>query len=199
MELNAPGLETSMIRLQPLAEEHRAVIHNRNAINDMWKFMPVIPDGHNLNAYFDHTLRMSQLGTGQALVVLSKETDELIGIAAFILPNRLHRRVRVGYTWLEEAHRGTGVATHVQYLMIKRSIEWRARRVEWLMSSRSERAFAHIESLGAIHEGTLRKYSRMADGSWADVYVFSLIDDEIRAALDKIGAMIGETLPAPGA
>ncbi|GGB68917.1 MULTISPECIES: GNAT family N-acetyltransferase [Henriciella] len=199
MELNAPGLETSLIRIEPMAESHREAIVSSRAVDDMWEFMPVIPDGQTLNAYFDHTLRMSDIGTGQGLVVFQKKTGRLVGLAAFILPNRLHRRVRVGYTWLEESQRGTGIATHVQYLMIKRAMEWRARRVEWMMSTRSERAFSQLTRLGAVHEGTLRRYTRMADGGWADVFVFSLIDEEIEAALGTIGEMIGEVTPASGA
>jgi hypothetical protein len=39
----------------------------------------------------------------------------------------------------------------------------------------------------------------MADGGWADVFVFSLIDEEIEAALGTIGEMIGEVTPASGA
>ena len=199
MELGAPGLETSLIKLEPLEQCHREAVLHSSAVNDMWQLMPIIPNGNTIDAYFDHTLKMSELGTGQGMVIALKSTQQLVGMAAYILPNRLHRRVRIGYTWLEDKQRGTGISTHVQYLMIKRAMEWRARRIEWVMSTRSKRALSHVERIGAHREGLLRKYSRMADGSWADVVMFSLIDEEIRNALLRIGQEIGEVSTASGA
>lgn len=198
MELGAPGLETSLLKLEPLAEDHREAMAASSAVNDMWQLMPIIPNGNTIDAYFDHTLKMSELGTGQGMAIILKSTQKLVGMAAYILPNRLHRRVRIGYTWLEVSQRGTGVSKHVQYLMVKRAMQWRARRVEWLMSVRSGRAIAHLDRSGAHREGVLRKYSRMADGSWADVVVYSLVDDEIRTVLDRLGQEIGESATAPG-
>ena len=199
MELGAPGLETDLISLEALSPRHHEAVRKSGAVNDMWRLMPVIPSGCTIDAYFDHTVRMAELGTGQGLAVILKETGDLIGIAAYLVPNRLHRRVRIGYTWLAEAYRGAGIAPHIQYLMLKRALEWRARRVEWMMSMRSDRALASMERLGIKQEGILRQYTRMADGSWADVALFSVIDDEIRQAIARLGVEIGEARAAAGA
>lgn len=199
MELGAPGLETGLIRLEALGAKHRSSLLECGVADDIWKLMPLIPEGNSPEAYFDYTVRMGELGTGQALAVIVRETGAFIGVAAYLYPNRLNRRVRIGYTWIDLAYRGTGISAHINYLMIKRALEWRARRVEWMMSTRSEQAIAVMDRWGMVREGVLRGYSRMADGSWADVVVYSLIADEIREVITRIGREIGELEAAPGA
>ncbi|RIJ17390.1 N-acetyltransferase [Henriciella mobilis] len=199
MELGAPGLETSLIRLEALGAKHRPALLECGVADDIWKLMPLIPEGNSPEAYFDYTMRMGELGTGQALAVIVRETGAFIGIAAYLYPNRLNRRVRIGYTWIDPRYRGIGMSAHINYLMLKRALEWRARRVEWMMSMRSEQAIAVMDRWGMVREGVLRAYSRMADGSWADVVVYSLIADEIRATLMRMGGEIGELEAAPGA
>lgn len=199
MELGAPGLETSLIRLDALGAQHRSALLKCGVADDIWQLMPLIPEGNSPEAYFDYTVRMGELGTGQALAVIVRETGAFIGIAAYLYPNRLNRRVRIGYTWIAPSYRGVGISAHINYLMLKRALEWRARRVEWMMSTRSVKAIAVLEHWGMIREGMLRAYSRMADGSWADVVVYSLIADEIRTTVTRMGRAIGELETAPGA
>lgn len=199
MELGAPGLETSLIRLEPLDEPHREPLLESGAIEFMWTSMPVIAAGTSFEAYFDHTLKMAQLGTGQGMAAIEKSSGNMIGLAAFLLPNRLHRRTRIGYTWIDKPFRGTGIADHIQLLMLRRALEWRARRVEWMLSTRNERALASVEKLGAVREGLLRQHSRFADGSWADLVVLSLVGEEIRTAVKVLSDRINEPVAVPGA
>ncbi|MGB3625290.1 MAG: GNAT family protein [Henriciella sp.] len=192
-------METSRIRLEPLGEGHREPLKKSAAIDFMWTSMPLIASGTSFEAYFDHTLRMAQLGTGQGMAAVEKSSGNLIGLAAFLVPNRLHRRTRIGYTWIDQPYRGTGMIDHIQLLMLRRSLGWRARRVEWLLSTRNERAIASVEKLGATREGLLRQHSRFADGSWADLVILSLIGEEIVAAVSVLSARIDELVPVPGA
>ncbi len=199
MELGADGLETARIRLAPFEEADREDIHNSKAVDAMWTSMPVIATGNSLDAYFDHTVRMGELGIGLGLTARDKADGALVGLAAFLLPNRLHRRIRIGYIWVKPELRGTGITDHVHFLMLKRAMEWRARRVEWFLSTRNQAAITHVERLGALREGLLRQHSRFADGSWSDIVVLSLVDAEIRAAMKELGTRIGEIETASGA
>lgn len=196
MELDAPGLETGLIRLEPLGERHRSDLLACGAQDDLWRLMPTIPAGNTLPAYFEHTTRLPVNGAGQGYAVIEQATGSFIGFAAYVAPNKLHRRIRIGYAWIEKARRGGVIATHIQYLMIRRAADWRARRVEWMMSTRSERAAAQLDRWGITREGILRQYSRMADGSWGDVIVYALVGDEVRAMLARLEAELGETLRA---
>lgn len=191
MELSAPGLETNLIRLDPYEESHHEALRNIDLINHIWSATPLIPTGTSFDAYFNHTLRLGELGTGLGLAVINRREERLIGCAAFLNPNRLHRHVTCGRIWLEQACRGSGLVKHVQYLMLKRALEWRARRVQWMFSTRSAQAIEGVERLGATREGIMRQYLRVADGSWADIVVQSLVGEEIRSGMRKLGEEIG--------
>ena len=199
MELSAPGLETDLIRLEPYEERHRESLRNIDLINHMWSSMPLIASGTNFDAYFNHTLRLAELGTGLGLAVIDKQEDRLIGCAAYLMPNRLHRHVTFGRIWLEKKYRGSGLVRHVLYLMLKRALEWRARRIQWQFSTRSHQAIASVEKLGAVREGVLRQHLRFADGSWADLVVQSLVGEEIRDSMRRLGQEIGQVETASDA
>ena len=113
-------------------------------------------DRDNIDAYFDHTLRMAKLGTGQAMTAIRLSDNQIVGLAAFLSPNRMNRRTRIGYTWIEPSLRGSEIVEHIHYLMLKRAYQWRARRVAWWLSERNQRAIASVEKLGAVKEGVLR-------------------------------------------
>jgi RimJ/RimL family protein N-acetyltransferase len=57
------------------------------------------------------------------------------------------------------------------------------RRIEILTPESNERSIRSIERFGAKREGTLRSYFRMANGTWADMAVLSLVGDEAKAAI----------------
>ncbi len=190
MELGAPGLHTAMLRLEPLDESHRTTIRTSNAVEHMWSSMPLIATGTNIDAYIDHSLKMAKLGTGQVMAAVREEDDRLIGLSAFLNPNRMNRRTRIGYNWIQPDLRGSEVVDHIQYLMLKRAYQWRARRVAWWLSQKNERAIAAVEKIGATREGVLRQHTRFADGSWADLVVLSLVGDEIRDAMAALGEQI---------
>lgn len=152
--------------------------------------MPVIATGTNIDAYFDHSLKMGKLGTGQVMAAMRESDERLVGLSAFLNPNRMNRRTRIGYNWIEPALRGSEVVDHIQYLMLKRAYQWRARRVAWWLSRKNERAIAAVEKIGAQREGVLRQHTRFADGSWADLVVLSLVGDEIRDAMATLGEQI---------
>lgn len=190
MELGAPGLQTALIRLEPLDEQHREFLQTSGAAEHMWTSMPLIATGTNLDAYFDHSIRMAKLGTGQAMAAIRLSDEGMVGLAAFLNPNRMNRRTRIGYNWIEPSLRGSDIAQHIHYLMLKRAYQWRARRVAWWLSEKNDRAIASVEKLGAVREGVLRQHTRFADGSWADLVVLSLVGDEIRDAMAALGEQI---------
>ena len=150
------------------------------------------PDGKKEAAYEDNRKRMQAIGKGQGYAVILRETGAFIGFAVFLAPNKPHRRLRIGYTWLDKPWRGGTTSSHIHYLLLRRAIEWRARRVEWMMSTRSERGVALLERWGGQSAGVLREYSRMADGSWADGIVFAVVGDELAEMVARLEKELAE-------
>ena len=186
MDLHAPGLVNAVVRLEPMTEQHRDLLRASGAIEYMWLSMPAIQRGAGFDAYYDYMLRCARDDEAYAFAVFLAATGQFIGVTAFLQPSKMHRRVLISYTWLDESIRGRGVYRAVQHLMIKRALEWGARRIGWNVEARNDRAVKAIENLGAQREGVLRNYSRFADGTWVDIALLSMMREEAKDAVKRL-------------
>ncbi len=186
MDLNAPGLENALVKLEPLTEAHRDMLRATDAIEHMWQSMPAIQRLAGFDAYYDHMMRCEKAQEAVSFAILCPDTGKFIGVSAYLEPNRTHRRVRIGYSWLDHGFRGKGIYQAVQHLLISRAVEWGAKRISWHIEARNERALRAIEALGAVHEGTMRNYARFADGTWVDMAILSMLRDEAKIAVTRL-------------
>lgn len=194
MELNAPGLENDLIRLKPLDEGFRESLRASDAVNQIWLSLPAIQRGAGFDAYYDHVLKRAELNELYGFALLDpNDKDRFVGVSALLYPNKMHRRVRIGYTWLEPHLRGRGIYAAIQKLLIQRALDWGAKRIEWYVEDRNSRAIRAIRSLGAQKDGVLRDYEKFADGEWVDVAVLSMLRDEAKEAVRRLDMMMADT------
>lgn len=194
MDLSAPGLENEMIRLEPLDERFREDLRSSGAVEYMWLSLPAIQRGAGFDAYYDHVVRHGDNDEIYAFALLNPNANnQFVGVTALINPNKMHRRVRLGYTWLEPHLRGRGVYAAIQKLLIQRALDWGAKRVEWYVEDRNERAVRAIQSIGATKEGVLREYEKFADGEWVNVAVLSMLREEAKEAIRRLDAIMADT------
>ena len=191
MELNCRGLENDLIRLESLDERFREHLRASDAVNSIWMSLPAIQRGAGFDSYYDHVLKRAQAHELYGFAILAPtDGDRFVGVTALLYPNKMHRRVRIGYTWIEPHLRGKGVYAATQSLLIQRALDWGAKRIEWLVENRNERAIRAIKSLGAEQEGVLREYEKFADGEWVDVAVLSMLRDEAKEAIRKLEQIV---------
>ena len=194
MDLLAPGLKNDLIHLEPLEERFREDLRNSGAIEYMWLSLPAIQRGAGFDSYFDHVLRQGDAGEMLGFALLDpNNNNRFVGVTALMYPNKMHRRVRLGYTWLEPHLRGHGVYAAIQKLLIQRALDWGAKRIEWYVEERNGRAVRAIESIGALKEGVLREYEKFADGEWVDVTVLSMLRDEAKSAVHRLDAIMADS------
>lgn len=193
MELSAPGLENTRVRLVSMDESHRELLRATDAVEHMWNSMPAIKRGAGFDVYFDYMLACQAEGEAYSFAIFNTQTDAFLGVSAFLLPRKVHRRVMIGYTWIDRSARGKGIYAAVQHLMLQRAIVWGARRIEWNVEAHNTRAVKAIQALGANHEGTLRNYARFADGTWVDIAVLSMMRDEAKSAVKAIESELSLT------
>jgi RimJ/RimL family protein N-acetyltransferase len=194
MDLHAPGLQNELVLLEPLDERFREQLRASDAVNSIWLSLPAIQRGAGFDAYYDHVLKQRELGEIYSFAVLDPSNqDRFVGVTALLFPNKMHRRVRLGYTWIEPHLRGRGVYAAIQKLLIQRALDWGAKRVEWYVEERNTRAIRAIESLGALKEGVLREYEKFADGEWVDVAVLSMLRDEAKEAIRRLTAIMADS------
>ena len=195
MDLAGPGLENSLVRLEAFAESHRQSLFESGAVDAMWKWMPVVSAGTTFNAYFDYTLLQTKQGNGITFSIFDPQTDEYLGVVAYLDPDRTHRRVQITNIWLLPDRRGGNYFAAVQSLMIQRALDWGARRIVWLADERNGVAIKAIKKLGAKQEGIAREYQRMTDGHWANMIVFSLLRAEAKDVVLRLEDKIFENSP----
>ncbi|MBD3770167.1 MAG: GNAT family N-acetyltransferase [Rhodobacterales bacterium] len=183
MKLDDPGFENELVSLRVLTEADRETLAGTTAVESMWQWMPVIATGTNFHSYFDHTLELKQTGDYIPFTIWRKSDGAFAGVVAYADISRTHRRLRIASLWIVEEMRGTAIVPAVQLATIERAVASRMRRIEILTPETNERSVRSIERFGAKREGTLRSYIRMANGTWADMVVLSLVGDEAKAAM----------------
>ncbi|MEM1146935.1 MAG: GNAT family protein [Pseudomonadota bacterium] len=194
MELTAPGLQNSLIHLEPLDERFREHLRASDAVNSIWISLPAIQRGAGFDAYYDHVLKQAELNELYAFALLDpNDKDRFVGVTALLYPNKMHRRVRLGFTWLEPHLRGKGIYAAIQKLLIQRVLDWGAKRIEWYVEDRNVRAIKAIESIGARKEGVLREFEKFADGEWVDVAVLSMLRDEAKEAIARLESIMADS------
>lgn len=187
MALDDPGLENDWVRLEVFGPEHVTDLEASGAVQAMWSWMPTIPRGTSLRAYVEHVEVLRRAGDSLPFAIYRREDDRFAGLSGYEVINRTHRRLRIGIMWHPEDLRGGPVFPATQHLLIGRALEWGARRIDWLVPAEAGAACRAVERLGAVREGVLRSYMRMADGCWMDMVAYSLLREEAEAAHRALG------------
>ncbi len=192
MELGDLTFENDWVKLETIrpSDQTRDFIRASGAIEAMWEWLPRLPDrGTTFDAYYDHVMRRVKSGAMLPVFVKSKIDGSFAGGASFMRINRTHRSLQIGFVWMPPHLRGSPISLATQAAMLQGAIEWRARRVFWLVDVLNTR-YSHFleEKVGAKKEGVLESYARMNDGRWSTSAVYALVGDGIPKAVKRIEA-----------
>ena len=191
MKLDAPGLENAAVSLELFRIDHLDFLKDGGAVDFMWRYMPDIPRGASADSYARHVLQRQEDGQMIAFTIRRTSDGAHVGVVCFEDIDRTHRRLRITNIWIREDLRGTGVFEAIHALLIQRALDWGARRISWIVPANAESAQRALYRIGAIEEGRLRSFMRVADGSWSDMILFSMIRDEARIHLDSLQRRAG--------
>ena len=101
-----------------------------------------------------------------------------VGSSRFLNVEEFHKRVEIGWTWLERAQWGTGANIETKYLLLSRAFDrWGAMRVEFKTDARNLRVRGALLGVGATFEGIFRKHMKLPD-SIRDSAWYAIVDDE---------------------
>jgi N-acetyltransferase len=184
--LDSEPFETEHVRLSIVTPADREKIAHENAIQAMWDWLPMIGSGTNFDGYFDRVMVEAKAGGLVPFCVRLKSDDSFAGLVAYEGISRMHRRLRIGFSWVREDLRSTVIGPAIQLALFERAYASRFRRIEYLIPLANARAIASVERLGAQREGVLRGYFRLTNGVWADVVSLALVEHEITIAMDRL-------------
>lgn len=186
MKLDDKGLENPLVRLEPFQLPHVRYLEEAGAVDSMWAFMPDIPKGKSATTYAAHVVSQYEACLMVPFTIFRQSDGAFAGVVTFEMINKTHRRLRIANFWHPEEMRGTGVFQASQALLIRRALDWGARRIGWSVAKDAGAAVRAVKRLGAVEEGILRSYYRLAGGGWADVVVLSMLRDEAEMALQRL-------------
>jgi RimJ/RimL family protein N-acetyltransferase len=189
-------LDGESVRLEPLRAEHLAPL--RECANDpaLWQFTfgaNPFSTSDDAQAWLSQTL---QTRDAVPFAVIDKRTGSIAGSTRYmdIVPE--HRKLEIGWTFLNRRFWRTHVNTEMKFLMMRYAFEeWNAIRVQLKAESVNERSRAAILRLGASYEGTMRNFRiRPSDGSIRSVSFYSVTGDEWPAVKDRLLTFLDRSL-----
>jgi N-acetyltransferase len=185
-------LEGSLVRLEPLTEEHREPLRSVATHPEIWQWMDrrVIESEEGFDQWFDGRLLARKMGDECAFATLKADGSPL-GSSSYLAPRPIHDGVEIGWTWLTPSAWRTGANVEAKLLMLDFAFgELGCMRVELKTDARNERSRGAMEALPAKFEGIFRKHMLMPVTGVRDSAYFSVIDDEWPAVRKNLEARL---------
>lgn len=190
MKLSEQVFENKWVRLDTIqpSQQTREFIKASGAVEAMWQWLPRLPGrGTTYEAYYDHVVDQMKRGYMLPFFARNKADGAFAGGASYVDVSRTHRSVRIGSIWTPPDLRGTPLTLATQAAMIQGAINWRAKRLTWVVDTLNTRQMVLVEKkIGAHKEGVLRNVARINDGRWCNSAVFSLVGDEMSQAVARM-------------
>lgn len=185
-------LERDDIRLEPLAFDHVAGLHQAIAHAAVWAFTahkrPASED--ETRAFVAAALERRDAKQGQPFAIV---VDGAVAGTTSYVDSDLSSKgsIAIGGTYLGKPWWRTHVNTTAKLLLLGHAFdECGYERVTFQTDVRNDRSATAIRRLGAIQEGVLRHHKPRPDGSWRDSVIFSILRDEWPAAKARLLAAL---------
>jgi RimJ/RimL family protein N-acetyltransferase len=187
-------LEGSVIRLEPIRQEHAEIFWEvaREALDDIFQWFPYrLKTSEDFEHLVDRALGEQERGESVVFATVERKSGQVIGSTRFMNIDRPNRRVEIGSTWIAPAWQRTAVNTEAKYLMLRHAFEvWKCIRVELKTDALNQKSRNAILRIGAKEEGTLRRHVITWTGRVRDSVYFSILDSEWPEVKGRVEAML---------
>lgn len=178
MKLEAQVLEDRFVRLEPLAERHRADLRAVCAADpSVWRDLYIIS---MLDDHFDrHWDRIQGEAAAGKTIPHAVVVDGVCrGMSSYLDVDANHKTVEIGFTYYAPDCRGGPVNPAAKRLLLSQAFDGGAQRVQFRVDAINARSRAAVLKLGAIQEGVLRHDRVTWTGRIRDTVVFSVLTTE---------------------
>lgn len=187
MKLEAQVLEDRFVRLEPLAERHKADLRAACAADpSVWRDLYILS---MLDDHFDrHWDRIQgEAAAGKTIPHAVVVGGVCRGMSCYLDVDANHNTVEIGFTYYDPACRGGPVNPAAKRLLLGHAFASGAQRVAFRVDAINARSRAAVLKLGAVQEGVLRHDRVTWTGRVRDTVVFSVLASEwpkVSAGLD---------------
>lgn len=182
------------VRLEPLTPSHADALWEQARAPELWRWtVSKVRERSDLDAYLAQAFREAEAGKSLPFATVELAGGRPIGSTRFGNISVHDRRVEIGWTWVGLPWQRTATNTEAKLLMLRHAFEtWGCVRVELKTSALNTTSRRAIARIGGVEEGTLRRHTRLDDGTWRDTVYFSILDDEWPAVRDRLEARLAE-------
>lgn len=173
-------LEDEWVRLEPLEEKHFELLLPVAMHKELWEFTGAkVYSEADFRRYFNAALEERTNKTSYPFAYFNKQTGQYVGSTRYAFILFPHKRLEIGWTWLDPSLHGTGFNKHCKYLLLAHGFEKLGlNRIELKTSHLNLRSQKAMRKLGAVEEGRLRRHAIHEDGFVRDTIYFSFIAEE---------------------
>jgi RimJ/RimL family protein N-acetyltransferase len=186
-----PGiLRGSVVRLEPLAQDHAQGLYGRGRHQPDWEFMPraCFVDLADARQWVDEALTQADQCP---FAIIENAKNRVAGSTRYLNIRPEHRSLEIGWTWLGQDWQRTGVNTEAKLILMTFAFErLGCNRVEFKTDARNRRSQVALERIGATREGVLRQHMIVQGGHHRDSVYFSVIAPEWQAVKARLETLL---------
>ncbi|AXW85659.1 GCN5 family acetyltransferase [Lonsdalea britannica] len=191
-------LENDRVLLRAVQESDRQAMRELARDSQIWQYFVFRVDTDaQFSTFFDAMLRDQASGSRAVFTIIDKLSGQVAGSMSIGSMAEQEARLEIGWSWLGQAFRGTGINRHAKYLLLCHAFETlKAIRVEFKTDVLNTRARAGLRNIGATEEGTLRSFNFMPDNRRRDAIFYSVLAHEwpdVKAMLQAAQSASQET------
>ncbi|MEZ9231380.1 GNAT family protein [Vibrio amylolyticus] len=178
--LTETELKGHVVTLIPLRRSHANDLLEAASDGELWNlWFTSVPTDQTVESYIEFALSEQKVGRSLPFVVVDNLSQKVIGTTRYCNADTKNKRVEIGHTWYAKRCQKTAVNTECKQLLLAHAFEsLSAIAVEFRTHWHNQASRAAITRLGAKQDGVLRNHQQMADGSYRDTVVFSIINNE---------------------
>jgi RimJ/RimL family protein N-acetyltransferase len=181
MEVKPVVLTGKHVRLEPMTEDHTAVLAEIGVGQPFWHFMLYgdMNSVDDMRNWVQDILSRAEKGTDLPFVAIHLASGRVAGATRYLNVMPKDRGLEIGGTWYGPEFQRTSVNTECKYLLLRHAFETLGCiRVQLKTDSRNERSQKAIERIGAVREGVLRNHMILPDGYHRHSVFYSILDTE---------------------
>jgi len=186
----APTLENERVKLSLLDLSNYENLIEIASQDNLIQYSPSdISTPEKLKAYVQVAVDGYYHKTIIPFIIFDKQTQTYAGSTRFGLINWKNKVLHIGWTWIGKQFQGTGLNTHMKFLMLQYAFETlEFDKVEFRIDERNKASRKAVEKLNAKLEGILRKDTLMRDGFKRSTCCYGILKEEwqeIKATIFK--------------
>lgn len=173
-------LDGDTVTLRPLEETHLNTLEAIAQDGRIWEFYPTRLDTREkFRTAFRTAFTERSRGTQYPFVIFHRREKRLIGSTRFLDLRPEHRKLEIGWTWLDPAYWGSGVNLECKLLLLTECFEKLGTiRVQLKTDETNIRSRKAIEKIGGKFEGILRNDMIRDNGTFRNSAYFSILTEE---------------------